>query len=149
MKLETGMCQCLSQTAMAFSAQTNRDQKAHCCWLNPHDAHDFDSNLGACPGSEGPQIDLFKMSRAQFRCRALSGDLEQSRNFRDISEKVETETTQHAFFFFLTLVSRPLALFDGADFTIQHKNSTPKKHVDLPNKHCFFTVFTCVFTMKY
>ena len=79
---------------------TDTKQKAHCSWLNPHYAHDFDSNLGACPGSEcGPQIDLFKMSRAQFRCRALSGDLEQSRNFRDISEKVETEATQHADFF--------------------------------------------------
>ena len=79
---------------------TDTKQKAHGSWLNPHYAHDFDSNLGACPGSEcGPQIDLFKMSRAQFRCRALSGDLEQSRNFRDISEKVETETTQHAVFF--------------------------------------------------
>jgi len=123
---------------------TDTKQKAHCSWLNPHYAHDFDSNLGACPGSEcGPQIDLFKMSRAQFRCRALSGDLEQSRNFRDISEKVETETTQHADFFF-TLVSRPLALFDGADFTI-HKHRTPKKNTWTYPTNIVFLQFLPVF----
>ena len=75
MKLETGMCQRKPNCHRCFRHLTNRYLwTSYSHWLNPQVLKSWCSRVlqGQCGGLKY----LFKMSRAQFRCRALSGDWE-------------------------------------------------------------------------